>query len=176
MYDQRRTVMRLFKTNPYRNAEGVLATNMFFVLDDVERDNLATMLILLLEDIDAGLAAKTLKWNKWDAMSLDFLKRCCLYGEYEEAEMMDLSSKQLFNFVEKTLAKVYGRGMTFEVWMDVNIDKAKGLGWMTSDEAQENMQHKRTLHRHYKKKMALRKEREELKHGDLRHPELGKLK
>lgn len=166
--------MRLFKTNPYQNAAGVTTTNLFFVLDDEERNNLSTMLILLLEDIDEGLAAKTLKWNKWDAMSLDFLKRCCMYGEYDESEMMDLSSKQLFNFVEKTLAKVYGRGMTFEVWMDVNIDKAKGLGWMTSDEALVNMQHKRTLQRHHLKKLALRKEREELPHGDLRHPELMK--
>lgn len=166
--------MRLFKTQPYRNAEGNITTNMFFVLDDIEREVLAELVVLLEEEIDRRKKAKSIRINKWDEMSLNFLRRCCMYGAFEEAEMMDLSAKQLFNFVDKTLAKTYGRGMTFERWLDVSIDDAKAEGWMDEDEARENMESKRRLKRLHDKRKAIQSA--VLPHSELRHPELVKLK
>lgn len=165
--------MRLFKTMPYRNAEGNITTNLFFVLDDIEREVLAEMVELLEEDVDKGLANKTLKFNKWDVMSLDFLRRCCHYGAFDSSEMMDLSSKQLFNFVDKTLFKVYR--INFERWLCISIDDAKAEGWMTEEEARENMEHKRRLKRlHDKRQEAIASKINP--HSELRHPSLNKLK
>lgn len=166
--------MRLFKTQPYRNADGNITTNMFFVLDDLEREVLAELVELLEEEIERRKKAKTIRINKWDVMSLNFLRRCCMYGAFEEAEMMDLSAKQLFNFVDKTLIKTYGHGMTFERWLDVSIDVAKAEGWMSEDEARENMEHKRRHKRLFDKRKAAQVDTHP--HSDLRYPQLGKLK
>ena len=160
--------MRLYKTI-YENREGFTQTNMFFILNDEERDLLGDMVEILEEDIAEGRKAKRIKrWTNWDDDSINFLRRCCHYGKFEEAEMMDLSSKQYFNFIEKTLRKVYGIGMNFERWMDVSIDDSKREGWMTNDEARENMDHKRRLLALYQKREAI-KAAKASNHSELRN-------
>ena len=166
--------MRLFKTI-YENRAGFTVSEVFFVLNTEERDLMAIMIRYLEEDAAEGRKNKTIKrWTHWDEESIVFLKRCCNYGSYPEAELMDLNSGQLFKFVEKTLAKVYGPAVNFERWLDVSIDDSKQQGWMTKDEMREEMDYRRHIKalfdKQRKAKALLEGHHSDLRHANLKEP------
>lgn len=132
--------MKLYTSKTYINAKGIPVSNLFLILNNEERYLLKEIYDLLLPAIKERRESKTIKWNKLDTQAMKFMKDMLHY--HHEGEMLDPTYTQVTKFIDKTLAKIIGRGHTLCTVMDIQLNK---LSHIDDSESYANMERKRKI-------------------------------
>lgn len=150
--------MLYYYTNLYTGHKGQ-TRNLVYILEDEERFHLADSIRTLIEHRDTlvdrgvleyhytrqGTLSKRPKphpdrlkryWNGKDEEALEFLQRCCHFGEYPNSIMLDLLDWQVEDLVNRMLVKIYGNFYgQFANWLELDapteVDQKSIFKWMS---------------------------------------------
>lgn len=157
--------MQTYMSGTYQGSKGGVAKNLFIILTVDEKERLAALTRALEEDRDKKIADGSLKpmytkggklmsfckrpgtWVGKDEEAIVFLKRMCLWLEWDFSENIDPTTYQLDTIVNKTIQKIYGPHIKFYEWLKVN-----STGILKKDEMYNHMQFKREIVENLKNK------------------------
>lgn len=155
--------MQTYTSGNYTATNGSVTKNMFLILSMEEKEKLAVKVKQLELDRDAKIEAGKLEpmytkggalmthckrpgtWIGKDEEAIVFLKRMCLWLEWDFSENIDPTMYQIDTIVDKTIQKIYGPHIKFYDWM-----KLQSSGIMTRSSLGEYMQDKRDIVNHLK--------------------------
>lgn len=105
--------MKYYYSKQYKNAQGQLVDNVFFILNPLELETLSELLVPLRATM-LTWPSTSVKLNNKDWQALEFLQR--MQAPEHGGELIDPTDWQITGIVDKLLIKT--TGMDFITWLN----------------------------------------------------------